>query len=82
MRREGPLTMKATTDPFAPDLEQAVKNHIKVARSAIRLKHSVLADNELAVVIPKLRTALAAQMQTGRIDGMTTEEMLRLAEGK
>lgn len=65
----------------SPSLEQAYKNHVKVARAAIRLRHSIAADNELSVMLPKIKVRLQAQMQDGRIDGMTVAEMLVLVEG-
>lgn len=65
-----------------PTLEQAVKNHMKVARSAIVLKHRIQADNELAVVLPEVRKRLAMQMQQGYVEGITVADMLRLVEGE
>ncbi len=64
-----------------PSLSQVMKNHMKVARSAIRLKHSIAADNELEAVIPLIRARLEAQMQDGWIEGLTVAEMLALVEG-
>lgn len=57
------------------DLEQAVINARKVARSAIRLKHSVAADNELNEVMPRLERRLSEMLQQGRIPSMTTTEI-------
>jgi hypothetical protein len=65
-----------------PSLEQVVKNHLKVARAAIRLKHSIQADNELEQAIPVLRQRLAAQMQEGAVAGLSVEEMLRIVAGE
>jgi len=62
------------------DLEQSVINHRKVARSAIRLKHSIAADEELNRVMPELEKALAAQLQTGSIEPMSVDDILTLAE--
>ena len=59
-----------------------MKNHIKVARSAIRLKHSIAADNELEAVIPQIRARLSAQMAQGYIDGLSVADMLALVEGE
>lgn len=65
-----------------PSLDQAVKNHMKVARAAIVLKHRIAADNELAVVLPVIRKRLAAQLQNGHIEGITFGEMLELLDGE
>lgn len=72
--------MSLASELRQPTLEQAVKNHVKVIRAAIRLKHSIQADNELADVLPQVRAVLAAQMQTGHIEGITVAEMLALVE--
>lgn len=64
-----------------PSLEQVMKNHVKVARSAIRLKHSIAADNELADLLPTLRTRLEVQLQQGKLPSLSTAEMLALVEG-
>lgn len=74
--------MPLSSELRQPSLDQVVKNHIKVARAAVRLKHAIAADNEIAQVIPELRVRLAAQMQAGHIEGLSVEEMLRLVEGK
>lgn len=66
----------------APSLEQVVKNHVKVARAAVRLRHSIAADNELEQLIPVIRGRLAAQMQAGRIPELTVADMLALVEGQ
>lgn len=65
-----------------PSLEQVVKNHAKVLRAAIRLKHSIAADNELEYAVPELRARLAEQMQAGRVEGLSVGEMLKIAEGE
>lgn len=65
-----------------PSLEQVLKNQVKAARAAIRLKHSIAADNELAEVLPVLRARLEAQMQQGFIGGFSTAEILALVEGE
>lgn len=72
--------MSLSSELRQPSLEQAVRNHIKVIRAAIRLKHSIQADNELADVLPVVRARLAAQMQKGEIKGITLAEMLELVE--
>jgi hypothetical protein len=58
-----------------PSLIQAQKNAEKIARSAIRLKHSIAADNELNEVMPVLAERLAAMLQTGRIPRLTMGEI-------
>lgn len=62
------------------DLEQAIANHRKVARMAIRLKHSIAADEELNRVMPVLERRLAEQLQAGRIDPMGVDDILAIAE--
>lgn len=59
-------------------LEQAIANHRKIARTAIRLKHSVAADNELNEFMPKLEVRLAAMLQNGRVPELSVGEMLEL----
>ena len=59
----------------APSLEQAVKNHRKVVRAAIRLRHSVAADNELAVVMPRLEAKLALMLHQGAIPALSLAEV-------
>lgn len=66
----------------SPSLDQVFKNHLKVARSAIRLKHSIAADNELAEVLPQIKARLEAQLQQGFIVGLSTAELLALVEGE
>lgn len=70
--------MSLASELRQPTLEQAVKNHVKVIRTAIRLKHAIQADNELAEVLPQVRAMLAAQMQTGRIQGISVTDMMEL----
>ncbi len=60
------------------DLEQAIVNARKVARSAIRLKHSIAADNELNAVLPILEHRLGEMLQQGRIPEMTTADIEEL----
>lgn len=64
-----------------PSLGQVVKNHKKILRAAIRLRHSIAADNELEHATPALLNRLHAQMQAGHIDGLSVAEMLELVEG-
>ena len=65
-----------------PSLEQLVKNHMKVARAAIVLKHRIAADNELEYVLPEVRKRLQAQMQQGYVEGLSVADMLALVEGE
>ena len=58
------------------DIEQAIVNHMKIARDAIRLKHSIAADTELNTVLPALRTRLEAQAQHGILPALTVPELL------
>ncbi|MCC6311351.1 MAG: hypothetical protein IT345_10595 [Trueperaceae bacterium] len=67
---------------YGPSLEQAFRNHVKVARAAIRLKHSIAADNELAVLLPALKVRLEAGMQEGRIPELTIADLLAMVEGE
>lgn len=62
------------------DLEQAVANHRKVARAAIRLKYSILADEELNRLMPVLEQRLSVQLQTGRVEAMSVDDILAIAE--
>jgi len=64
-----------------PSLEQAMKNHMKVVRAAVVLKHRIAADNELEYVLPKVRKELARQAQDGMIRGISVGDMLALVEG-
>jgi hypothetical protein len=73
--------MSLSNELRQPTLDQIMKNHVKVARAAIRLKHSIAADNELESVLPELRARLASQMQQGYIAGLSVAEMLALVEG-
>lgn len=63
------------------DIEQAIANHRKVARSLIRLKHSVAADIELNDVMPVIERKLQALAASGQVPSLTTDELLSLTEG-
>lgn len=63
------------------ELEQSVANHRKVARMAIRLKHSIAADEELNRLMPILEDRLSAMLQDGVVTPMTIDEILSIAEG-
>jgi hypothetical protein len=71
-----------STELRQPSLEQIVKNHVKVARMAIGLKHRIEADNEIALAIPELRKRLAAQMQDGYVEGLSVAQMLDIVDGQ
>jgi hypothetical protein len=62
------------------DLEQVVVNHRKVARAVIRLKHSIAADNELNRAMPLIERRLEAMLQQGRIEPLSAEDILAIAE--
>lgn len=64
-----------------PALEQAIINNVKMARTLIRLRHSILADEELNAVLPRIRMALEAQAQQGEVVGLTAEELKSLFLG-
>ena len=64
---------------FSPSLEQAILNHKKVVRAAIRLKHSIEADNELAVVMPIVVARLAGMVHDGLIPALSVAEIMDLA---
>jgi len=57
------------------DLEQSIVNARKVARSAVRLKYSIAADNELNEVMPILERRLADMLQQGRVPAMSTGDI-------
>lgn len=59
----------------APTLEQAVKNHRKLVRWAIRAHYSIAADNALAVVMPALEVRLAKALQEGRVPSLSLAEV-------
>jgi hypothetical protein len=60
-------------------LEQAIINHKKIVRNAIRLKHSIEADNELNIVMPMVEARLNALAQQGLIPTMSITEVLDFA---
>lgn len=61
-----------------PSLEQARMNARKVARQAIRLKHSIAADNELNEVMPILDIELAKMIQQGKTPRLGLSDIERL----
>jgi hypothetical protein len=62
-------------------IEQAIINNVKMARSLIRLRHSIEADEELNLVLPLIRTRLETQAQTGKITGLTYEDLRTIIYG-
>ena len=64
-----------------PSLEQARINARKVARIAIRAKHSIAADNELNEVMPLLDIELAKMVQQGRTPKLGLADIERLISG-
>lgn len=66
----------------ASKLERAIANNIKLARSVIRLRHSIQADDELSAAIPRIRMSLQAQAQDGVVMGLSYEELRELIYGK
>lgn len=71
--------MSSTT---RPSIEQAVINNVKMARALIRLRHSILADEELNEALPRIRRELEAQAQNGIVTGLTYDELRRLIYGE
>lgn len=63
-----------------PSLEQAIVNTRKVARTAIRLKHSIEADNELNEVMPLLELKLERMLQEGHIPALTMGDIENVIE--
>lgn len=47
------------------DIEQARANTLKVVRTAIRLKHSIAADEELNDVLPRAQAKFDAAVNRG-----------------
>lgn len=65
-----------------PSVEQAIKNNVKVARSMIRLRHSIEADTVISNLIPKLRVRLESQAASGQVTGLGYEELIQLLDGR
>ena len=63
------------------DLEMAVLTSRKVARTAIRLKHSIAADYELNEKLAVLEAKLSEQAKSGEIPAYGALDLLRLASG-
>lgn len=63
-----------------PTLEQAVRNHKKIARAAIRLQKSIEADTILSNLMPVLTARLAAQAQQGLIPSLSVAELMDMAD--
>jgi len=61
------------------DLEQAIVDHLKIARTAIVLKHRIAADDELNKVLPALRVRLEAQAQKGYLPAPSAVDLLTIA---
>lgn len=74
---EGTVTQLTDTK----DLNRAVANNIKMARSLIRLRHSIEADDELNAAIPRIKVQLEKQAQSGQVTGLDYEELRRLIYG-
>lgn len=49
------------------EIEQARKNLAKTVRAAVRLRHSIAADNELFEVLPKALKAFDDSVQRGEL---------------
>jgi hypothetical protein len=49
------------------DVDQARRNVLKTIRAAVRLKYSILADNELHIVLPKAQEKFDAAVLRGEI---------------
>jgi hypothetical protein len=62
-------------------VEQAIINNVKMARSLIRLRHSIEADEELNLILPVIRTRLEAQAQEGRITGLSYDDLRTIIYG-
>lgn len=63
------------------DMEQAILNNIKLARTMVRARYSVLADEELNELLPEIRRKLEAQAQSGQVIGLTADEVRAIIEG-
>lgn len=49
------------------DIEQAWANRSKTIRAAVRLRYSIMADNELKEVLPEERKKFDTQVKTGML---------------
>jgi hypothetical protein len=63
------------------EIHRAVQNNIKLARQVIRTRHSIEADDELADVIPRITAILTEQAQSGRVNGLSYDELRSLIYG-
>ena len=63
-------------------IQQAMKNNVKMARTIIRLRHSLEADDELAVAVPRIKAALEKQAHSGAVDGLSYDELRVLVYGQ
>jgi hypothetical protein len=58
-----------------PSLIQSAANARKVARTFIRLKHSVAADNELNEVMPVLEMMLERMLHEGKVPALSMADI-------
>jgi hypothetical protein len=65
----------------AERIQRAVANNVKMARQVIRIRHSIEADDELAVAIPKIKALLAEQAHGGQIEGLSYDDLRVLIYG-
>ena len=63
-------------------IQRAIANNVKVARQIIRLRHSIEADDELALVIPRIKEALQEQAHQGQISGLSYDDLRLLVMGE
>lgn len=49
------------------EVEQARANMLKIVRAAVRLKHSIQADNELNEILPEAELRFNAAVQRGKL---------------
>lgn len=75
---EGTVTQLTSS---TKDLNRAIANNIKMARSLIRLRHNIEADDELNDAIPRIREALEAQAASGQVTGLGYDELRALLLG-
>lgn len=64
-----------------PSLEQARVNARKVARTVIRLKYAIAADNELNEVMPILDRRLEVMLQNGQVPSLTMGDIEQVING-